>query len=363
MINILYFSNQKELNGGAPRSLYEILKNLDRKKIKPFFASIYDDELAYLIKQLDIKCIQVPRGYFLHPIFEFISIPKIVRFIIENKIKIIHNNQCSDAFYTWIPAKVTNTPFIIHHRDPSFYKSHSFLMKLAVKNIAISTWQNKHNLSNKAEVIHNGVDLNQFKLWTPSKSTIGFANDKLLIGLVGRITNQKGHDIFIRAASIVASARENVEFLIIGNDHDETSIEYINQIKSLVHNLNLYKYVHFIGYYKHISEILPYLDISVVPSRKEPFGRVIIESMASEKPVIATNIWGALDIVTPNTGLLIPPEDPEQLAAAIIDLIDSPEKRARMGIEGRKRVEELFTIEEMLNNIYNLYEKIKLKKI
>jgi len=98
------------------------------------------------------------------------------------------------------------------------------------------------------------------------------------------------------------------------------------------------------------------LDIFVLTSIKEHFGRVVIEAMACGKPVIATNSGAVPEIVEDKvTGILVPPEDSEKLAEAIIELLEDKEKAKEMGIAGRKRVEELFSIEKHTRQIEEVY--------
>ena len=357
MKNVLYFSSQKNFVGGAPRSLYGILKNLDRRKVTPHFASIHDDDFSQAIQKLGVPFLHISqKNSFTPPFFALGSVNVITKYIRDKRIDLIHNNQCDDALYSWLPAKLTNTPIIIHHRDPSFYKRHRFLMNTVDANIAISNWQNEKNLHRKGVVIHNGIDLNKFK--ASDSIDKNDSSKSLIVGLLGRIVFIKGQDVFIKAASLVLKKYENVQFLIIGDDQDSSSQEYIQQIKSLVKELGIEDSVSFTGYIADGLSMIPSIDISVIPSRKEPFGRVIIESMACKKPVIATNVWGALDIVTPETGLLVPPDDPEALADAILTLINSPELRWKMGEAGYRRVKENFTIDQMMKKIYQLYDAI-----
>jgi len=353
-IKVLYVSNIAKIAAGASRSIFSLISNLDKEKVQPFFASIYQDELAKEIMQLGVVFHKLKTGYLLHPLLSIASFSGLVDFIKEYSIDLIHNNQCGDAYYSWLPAKFTQTPLIIHHRDPSFYKSSKFLMNRAQANIAISSWQNEHNLNNKGVVIHNSIELDKYSMENKSKRLISY-NGNLKVGLLGRLAPYKGQDVFIKAAALVLKQAPDVKFFIIGDDQNSSYKGYIDSLKSLVSELGLQDDVIFTGYVPGGWEILPELDISVVPSRVEPFGRVIIESMACGKPVIATNVWGALDIVTPETGILVAPGDPEALAEAMMKLINSPEKRLSMGIAGRRRAEEFFSVDLMMNRIYTLY--------
>lgn len=348
--NVLYFSNQANISGGAERSLFELLKNLDPLIVTPFFASAQYGNLTQSIIKLGMPFYKI-EGFEKKNPFPFLSSTLgLVGFINQNKIDVIHNNQCSDTFYTWIPGKLTNTPIIIHHRDSYFSRYDSFFTKIADCNICISNWQNNEFLGGNATLIHNGINLTQFDIIGKSKPKA----DKITIGLIGNIAPIKGQDVFIRAASIVLKNKD-VRFILVGDDKSARNANYVNQLKEMIKILGIEKNIHFLGYANCIENIFHEIDISVIPSVREPFGRVIIESMASEVPVIATNIGGALDIITPNTGILIPVNDPSALAEAIIFLINNPDKRKRYGIEGRKRVENFFSVKNTLKGIYDVY--------
>ena len=182
--------------------------------------------------------------------------------------------------------------------------------------------------------------------------------DRVAIGLIGRISPIKGQDIFIKAANIVLNAYDSVEFKMIGDNKSIHYLEYKQYLRELIQKYNLGSRVEFLGYSNDIVKTLRELDIVVVPSTREPFGRVTIEAMASCIPVVATQNGGALDIITHDTGILFPVGDVQALSRAIFYLIENPTIRSQMGAAGRKRVENNFTIKHTLQKIYNLYDVI-----
>lgn len=357
-MNILYISNIAKSDLGPSRSLLDLISNLNRKRFQPFFASIYDDEFAQTIKKMDVPFLHLKQGHFLHPLFKMEALFELVHYIRDNHIQLIHNNRCSDGYFSWLPSILTNTPMIIHHRDITLDRSSKFLVDQAAANIAISTWQNQHNLAGKGVVIHNAIDVGQFPVQPFLDDKYGNKEIYQIVGLIGRLVPEKGQDVFIMAAAQVLGKYANTKFLIVGNDQDKNFYQYILSLKSLVYELGLESKVIFTGFAKNSHDIIPYFDISVVPSRREPFGRTIIESMACAKPVISSNVWGPPDIVTTETGFLVPPDDPQALGDAILELLNSNEMRSKMGKAGRKRVEEFFTIDVMMEKIYRLYDNI-----
>ncbi len=148
------------------------------------------------------------------------------------------------------------------------------------------------------------------------------------------------------------------KFLIVGEDIDQNKKQEI-KLRNLAEKLRLTDNIIFTGPRNDIPEIMLSLDIFVLSSLKEHFGRVIIEAMACGKPVIATNAGGVPEIVKDDyTGILVPPRDSEALARAIIDLSKDKKKVELMGARGRKIAEELFSIKANVKKIEQIYESL-----
>jgi glycosyltransferase involved in cell wall biosynthesis len=116
----------------------------------------------------------------------------------------------------------------------------------------------------------------------------------------------------------------------------------------------------FAGRREDVVAIYNAMDVVVSSSvRPESFGRVLIEAMACERPVISTDLGGPLEIISgPETGILVPPTDPGALAAAILDLWRDPARRERMGRAGRARISDLFTVDRHVEEVCAVYERI-----
>jgi glycosyltransferase involved in cell wall biosynthesis len=115
----------------------------------------------------------------------------------------------------------------------------------------------------------------------------------------------------------------------------------------------------WLGEREDIPEILRALDIVLVPSWEEPFGMVVIESMAMELPVIATEIGGPTEIVTPpKDGLLLPPRQPEAWASAIERLVERPHERLSMGRAARRRVAEALSVQIFVERVLDGYGEV-----
>jgi len=119
---------------------------------------------------------------------------------------------------------------------------------------------------------------------------------------------------------------------------------------------NLVDQVFLVGPISEAGRLLTAFDIFVFPSRSEAFGYVLLEAGAAGIPVVSTNVGGIRDVIIPNeTGLLVQPDSTNELQAAIVDLLNTPEKRARLAAAHQRRA-ATFTIEAMLEKTLQLYK-------
>ena len=113
------------------------------------------------------------------------------------------------------------------------------------------------------------------------------------------------------------------------------------------------------GFRSDVPELLRLCDIFVLPSVREPFGRVIIEAMATARAVVATESGGVPEIVVDGqTGLLVPPEDAQSLSGAIETLLADSQRAQQMGAEGLTRARQLFSVDRVARQVQELYQRI-----
>jgi glycosyltransferase involved in cell wall biosynthesis len=212
----------------------------------------------------------------------------------------------------------------------------------------------------KIEVMYAGVDNTFFETKKSSlEDTLLDGNDQskqekpIRLLFSGRLDQkqQKGVDILLRAMPLILK-RYKVILDIIGDG------VRLDHYKRLVQQLEIEKSVRFRGFLPHnvMPEEYSSADMFVFPSRRESFGLVLAEAMASGLPVVSTSA-GAIPEVIENgiTGILVPPEDSEKLASAVIHLLDDPERMRQMGVKGKERVEKYFTWDKVANKVVQFY--------
>lgn len=206
----------------------------------------------------------------------------------------------------------------------------------------------------KIKVIYAGVD--ESFLHTERNNKKSNVPTILFVGRLGgprRLKGQKGVDILLQSLPLILK-EHNVRLILIGSGN-------IDPYLSFVRELGIEEYVEFVGFVndKELLEHYCNSDIFVFPSRRESFGLVLAEAMASSLPVVSTTA-GAIPEVVENgeTGILVAPDNREELANAVNFLLENPTKMRVMGIKGRERVEHLFTWEKVAHKAVEFYDEI-----
>jgi len=367
--NILYTSLSGQMLGGGQRSLLLLLERLDRKKFKPFLVCPSEGGLTEKVESLGIEAriIRVRGAKSLNVFATAAAVFKFKKLIRRKGIHLIHTDSPRQAFYAGLAARLTRTPLVWHARvsTPEKRSFEKFLFNHASKVIAVSDaasqrYRGFERFDEKVTVIHNGVDLTEFgpkPIDRKLKQEFKIKEDLMLVGTLGQLIPGKGQEVFLKAAARIFDRTSKVIFMIVGDGNHA----YRKKLEDLCTDLGLSGNVVFTGFREDIPRIMNTLDIVVLPSTThlEGFSRVIIEAMASSKPVIATDSGGNPEAIeNGTTGILVPAEDSNRLAASILDLVQDEDKRKRMGAAGKQRAERLFSIEKNISRIEQTYEDL-----
>jgi glycosyltransferase involved in cell wall biosynthesis len=221
----------------------------------------------------------------------------------------------------------------------------------------------------RIEVVHNAVDLAR---WDPeridrevARARLGIAGTRdVLLGVVAQLSPWKGQGTAIEALRLLVGEGLDAHLLLIGSAKfvaRSTRFDneaYVTSLRAAVARAGLEDRVDWLGERDDIPELVRALDILLLPSREEPFGRALIEAMALRVPVIATTVGGPPEIVTDGEqGYLLPPEQPAAWAQAIKRITASPQLAQAMGRAGRERVEDAFSAERHAASVLEVYER------
>jgi glycosyltransferase involved in cell wall biosynthesis len=190
-------------------------------------------------------------------------------------------------------------------------------------------------------IIYEGMDLSSYSK-DPSRAPRS-SNEPAIIGTAAHLSHEKGLNFLIEAASLISNAKEKLRFVIVGDG------DCLPELKALAQAKGLSDIFQFVGFHTNISQYMNAFDIFALPSLSEGLSSAILEAMAASLPIVATKAGGIPELVqNGDNGLLVAPADPEALARAIQHLVDNPEISQNMGLRGRARMEEQFTLERKI---------------
>ena len=212
--------------------------------------------------------------------------------------------------------------------------------------------------SDKLYLIYNGIAVEPFErpLNKESKrSELGLTDATLILIIVANLIGYKGHDDLIAAlAGIKAELPEKWMVLLVGQDQGMGS-----RLRKKTRKLGIAEHVHFLGQRRDVADLLRISDISLLCSHEEGFSNALLEAMAAGLPTIATDIGGNPEAVVDGvTGLLVPAKDSVAIGRAILRLVYDPAERRQMGVAGRERVKQNFSLEACLQGYEALYRSI-----
>ncbi|MGY1604192.1 glycosyltransferase [Geodermatophilus sp. SYSU D00815] len=185
------------------------------------------------------------------------------------------------------------------------------------------------------------------------RAGLGLPADAPLVALVGRIEDQKGVDLLVRAVPAVLAQVPRAHVLVVGDGTRRT------QAEALAAELGVSGSVHFTGWRHDLADVMRAIDVLALPSRWEAFGIVNLEAMAAAKPVVGFAVEGIPEVVVHGeTGLLSPAGAVDDLARDLVRVLSDPALAARLGAAGRRRFVEHFTPERMAQAHVELYERL-----
>lgn len=237
----------------------------------------------------------------------------------------------------------------------------STVSPIAVSQAVATNWQ-PHLKKSKIQVIHNGIPYEDFLIQHPlTKKDLGLPENQLVVGMIGRINPWKGQMYFLEMAEIICRKYPSVHFALVGDPFPGYE-NILENIKEQINRSGLEHRVSYLGFRSDIPAVLQVFDIFVLPSiLPDPLPTVVLEAMASGKPVVATQPGGSEEMVVDfKTGFLIPMTNAKSGAEAIEKLILNPELLRNFGSSGQARVLSEFSLEAFEEKIKtHLWQHLK----
>jgi glycosyltransferase involved in cell wall biosynthesis len=270
------------------------------------------------------------------------------RLVRDTGAVLVHANGSRAMLYAGLAARLTGRPCVWHVRvlepDPPL---DWVLARLATRIVAISDavrmrFGRSSRAAARSTVVPNGIDLGAF---VPARSAsevraeLGLPAGARVVGSVGRLVPYKGYAYLLDAFARLRGKHPDVRLLLVGDGPERASLERQARAQGVEADARL------AGHREDVADLVQVMDVFVLPSVAEHFGRVLLEAMALARPIVATAAGGVPEIVRDGaTGLLVPPRDALALATAVGALLDDPARADALGRAGRQRVRD-FTIE------------------
>jgi len=365
--------------GGAQRYVFDLATNINPEEYDPVVAVGGKDELYDTLRQAGLRVISIKDlGRDVSLLKDLMASVRIAHLLIKERPHVLHVNSSKVGVFGTLLGRLLFLPRVIftshgwafNEERPVWQKRViKFLQWLTVffshTTIVVSSGLKKDMdwpfIQKKMVVVHLGRNASTLKnkrdarellaMKIKNTSTSLYEHiDDLWLGTIAELHPTKRLDVAIDAVASLVAEFPNLRYVII---HDGQERE---RLQAQVEKQGLLDHVFFTGTIPEAAQLLPALDVFVLPSRSEAFGYVLIEAGNANIPVIASNVGGIPDIITDKkNGLLVPPENVSQLANAMRELIENHELRAKLAEAHHNRTGE-FTLEKMVERTEWVYE-------
>jgi glycosyltransferase involved in cell wall biosynthesis len=378
---VVYVQPTSEV-GGSDIALLRLVSRLDTARFRPVVVLPRNGPLVERLQATGASVRILPmqqlrpswspreQGRFLLHFWP--TVRRLARLVRLEDAALVHSNSMYSFYGAWA-ARLARVPHVWHVREfpelpgPLLQAMTFMVRRHSARTVAMTTaiaelFPGVARQRGEVVRIPDGIDLDVFHPQVDGariRRELGLDPGAPLIGFVARLDPWKGADVFLRAAAIVARSHPAAHFLVCGGELAGHR-SHATEIRTLADQLGIAGRVHFTGWrYRldDIPEVMASLTVLVHTAiRPEPFGLVLVEAMATGRPVVAARDGGVPEVVDDGvTGVLCPPGDAEACATAINRMLDDPELSARMGGAGRRRAEQLFEVRAYTRAVERLY--------
>jgi glycosyltransferase involved in cell wall biosynthesis len=346
-----------------------------------------EEDMSYFADDAGVTPVYIPEMSREISLKDAVTTWKLFRLLLRERPDIVHTHtakagtvgRVAGLFYRWLtpgvligrprPCKFVHTyhGHVFHSyygrfTTGVFLRIERLLAKVVTDRLVVVSEQQREEINKtfrvgrteQIRVIRLGLDLNVFSNYANRRGRfreeLGIADNVTLVGIVGRLTEVKNHEMFLE--SVARVGLDNVRYVIIGDGSLRASLE------AKARSLGIEKQVIFAGSRKDPEYFYPALDIVALTSRNEGTPLTLIEAMANARPVIATLVGGVVDLVGDDRGLGVRPYDVDAFAAGLGILIKDKMLRDKLGRSGFEFVEKNYRKERLLKDIEDLYGEL-----
>ena len=340
--------------GGTQRQLIEVLRRIDRRRFSVHPVCFHDDgPWTSRVSELGDPIARFPIYGFGRPDTAR-QLLRFARWCRQNDIAVVHAWEIYSNVFALPGAALAGVPLRIGSRrglggPPAVRRLQTFAYRAAHRMVANSRAAAEQLIAQgvaetQINIIPNGIELSMF----PERPTPTRARK---VTTVACLRPGKRIDVLIAAAPKILERYPDLEFQIVG---DGPCREHLVAQATAA---GLHSQVRFMGHRDDVPAVLSDSDVFVLPSESEASPNVILEAMAASLPVVAANVGGIPELVADTvTGYLVPPGDSDALAAALLNLLDDPQRAAAFGKAGRACIEQRYSFDRMVTQFETLYQ-------
>ena len=363
MKNVLHLCESSD-TGGAESVLTSLVGGLDKNQYQSVVCLLSEGWLSSELRKRNIETLVIPQPRS----FDLAWMLRLHRLIRGRDIHVMHSHEFATNIYASMLSVISGVPVIATVHGKNYYGdkwrrrvAYRFVARqslmVAVSNDLRSFLEKRVGIARgRIRVVHNGIDTSHFVRRQETRSGIaglGIRNDQPVIGTVGNLFVVKGQIHLLRACQLVAKAIPDFVLLIAGEGDQRRMLETEAAALGITNN------VKFLGFRADVPALLQGMDIFVLPSLSEGLPLSVLEALALQKAVVATDVGGVGEILENEiNGFIVPPCDPEALANKILLLLRQPQLAAKIGLAGRRTVETAFGLEKMVREYQTLYEEV-----
>ncbi|HUN62528.1 MAG TPA: glycosyltransferase [Candidatus Sulfotelmatobacter sp.] len=355
--------------GGTETQVVELAKRLTSSQCLITVAALQGHgSLRAELAKAGIRIVDFPKVGGLVSVRGAHQFLRLVRFIRKEQFDVVHSHDLWANLIAVPAARLAGAPLVFSsQRDlahlywytPSRLKVISRIHRWAdgviVNSAAVKDMVQHRFLVPAARIhlVHNGIDFERFSSAHADRKQILpmlEGPEKLFLTVANMHSAVKGHFELIDAAKSVVASHPEARFVLVGDGTERENIE--NSAKqTAVHSFFL-----FLGQRHDIPDLLSCCDVFVLPSRAEGLPNSILEAMAAGLPVVATSVGGIPEIIEDQiTGILVPPQDPDALAGALLKMLGNHGLAGEIATAGRRRARERFSFERAVAELRSIY--------
>lgn len=359
---VAYLDHHGDIVGGGQISLLALMQGLQEYEAVCWCGA--RGSMSDAVNQAGVEGVvcSMPALRVAHVASIFRAVIGLLRQARQGSVVLLHANSSRSMCYAALVGWLTGLPVVWHVRIAQAERRiDRVLARWAHGIIAISSAVERRfpaDLRHKVHLVHNGVDVDAYALAAPG-AWKGAWGAGPTVGMVAQLIPWKRQDDFIRAMALVAKTYPDARYVLVGEEPEGPS-EYGVELRNRVREVGLERSIHFVGFCREMPALYADLDVVVLCSENEPFGRVLIEAMAAAKPVVATRGGGVGDIVVEGeTGYLVEMGDCTGIATAVVDLLADPVRAQAMGEAGQRRARQKFSIAAHVERVEALYGALR----